>query len=89
MQRAGLPGPVVSLPVQVKRARSYVYAASNRPSSVHAPASVRWTRGAVDGSEQDGALRGEPIEGLLMVGGLFRGDPRLRWSGGDRIPVWI
>jgi len=34
-------------------------------------------RGPVDGGQQHGAFGGEPGRGLLMVGGLFRGDSGL------------
>jgi hypothetical protein len=43
--------------------------------------------GVVDGGQQRGVLGGEPVEGLLVVCGVFRGDPGLGWGEGDRVPV--
>jgi hypothetical protein len=43
-------------------------------------------RGVVDGGQQRGMLGGEPVQGLLVVGDVFRGDPRLGWDKRDRVP---
>jgi hypothetical protein len=41
--------------------------------------------GVVDCGEQDGVFGGEPCQGLLAVGGMFRGGPGLGWRECDRV----
>src|SRR5262249_46203001 len=42
--------------------------------------------GLVDGGQQHGVLNGEPVQGLLVVGGLLWGDVGCGRGEGDRVP---
>ena len=41
--------------------------------------------GVVDGGQQHGVFDGEPVEGVLVVGGVFRGGPGLGCGEGERV----
>jgi len=41
--------------------------------------------GVVDGGKQNRMLDGEPVQGLPVVGGMFRDDPGTGCGWGDRV----
>src|SRR5262249_29172449 len=45
--------------------------------------------GGVDGGKQHGVLDREAVQGLLVVGGVLRGDTGYRRGEGDRVPAWV
>src|SRR5262249_54778103 len=45
--------------------------------------------GVVDGGKQHGVLDREPVQGLLVVAGVLRGDTGYGRGEGDRVPAWV